>query len=113
MSHICCCPFAPPPFLFCLQELNDRDRFLQVLLEKYQQASEAQAGAAAAASDQQQQQAGAPLQAAGTGGGSGSSKQVHGLPVNAVSSGAPLLLDEAVAVVIRNERGRQVSMGNG
>jgi hypothetical protein len=28
--------------------------------------------------------------------------------VNAVSSGAPLLLEEAVAVIIRNERGRQV-----
>lgn len=94
----------------CLQELNDRDRFLQVLLEKYQQAS---AAAAAGAEQQQQQQPGALMAAAAaaTAGGVSKAAQATGLPVNAVSSGPPLLLDEAVAVIIRNERGRQVSLG--
>lgn len=90
-----------------LQELNDRDRFLQVLLEKYQQAS----AAAQAGAEQQQQQPGALLAAAAaTAGGSSKPTQGAGLPVNAVSSGPPLLLEEAVAVIIRNERGRQVSV---
>jgi hypothetical protein len=90
-----------------LQELNDRDRFLQVLLEKYQQAS---AAAQAGAEQQQQpQQPGAlAAAAAATAGGSSKPAQGAGLPVNAVSSGPPLLLEEAVAVIIRNERGRQV-----
>lgn len=69
------------------KELNDRDKFLQVLLEKYQQAN--QQGAA---------DAGAVVT-------SNSSKQ--GNSANAVSSGPPLLPEEAVAVIIRNERGRQ------
>lgn len=90
-----------------LQELNDRDRFLQVLLEKYQQAS---AAAQAGAEQQQPQQPGAlAAAAAATAGGSSKPAQGAGLPVNAVSSGPPLLLEEAVAVIIRNERGRQVS----
>lgn len=71
-----------------LQELNDRDKFLQVLLEKYQQANQPPADAAGSSST-----------------GSGSSKQAGG---NAVTSGPPLLPDEALAVILRNERGRQV-----
>lgn len=86
-----------------MQELNDRDRFLQVLLEKYQQVGAAQAGAAAAADQQQQPTA---LQAAAAAGGHAGHST--GLPENAVRSGAPLQLDEAVAVILRNERGRQV-----
>jgi hypothetical protein len=73
-----------------LQELNDRDKFLQVLLEKYQQAN----------------QQTAPADAVAVIGGSSSSKQ--GGNANAVSSGPPLLPEEAIAVIIRNERGRQV-----
>ncbi|WIA42292.1 hypothetical protein OEZ86_008306 [Tetradesmus obliquus] len=69
------------------KELNDRDKFLQVLLEKYQQAN---------------QQGAADAGAVVTG---NSSKQ--GNSANAVSSGPPLLPEEAVAVIIRNERGRQ------
>jgi hypothetical protein len=88
------------------QELNDRDRFLQVLLEKYQQASAAQAGA------EQQQQPGV-LAAAATAGCGSKAAQAAGLPANAVNSGPPLLLDEAVAVIIRNERGRQVRLLGG
>jgi hypothetical protein len=72
-----------------LQELNDRDKFLQVLLEKYQQANQQPAAADAVA----------VISSSG-------SKQ--GSSANAVSSGPPLLPEEAVAVIIRNERGRQV-----
>lgn len=96
------CNCILPPF----QELNDRDRFLQVLLEKYQQASAAQAGA------EQQLQPLGPAAGATAGGGS-KAAQAAGLPVNAVNSGPPLLLDEAVAVIIRNERGRQVRFVGG
>lgn len=92
-----------------LQELNDRDRFLQVLLEKYQQAGAAAKQAGAEQQQPQSQQPGALLVAAEAAAG-GSSRAPHGLslPVNAVSSGPPLLLDEAVAVIIKNQRGRQV-----
>lgn len=94
------------PFLH--QELNDRDRFLQVLLEKYQQASVVQGAA-----DQQQQQQSGAMQAAAAGAAGGSKLAPgSGLPVNAVNSGPPLLLEEAVAVIIRNERGRQVRADN-
>lgn len=87
-----------------------------MLLEKYQQASTAAAAATQAGSDPQTQQqpgmmAAAAAAAAGGDGSNGSSgKQgmVGGMPMNAVRSGPPLLLDEAVAVIIRNERGRQV-----
>jgi hypothetical protein len=72
-----------------LQELNDRDKFLQVLLEKYQQANQQPAAADAVA----------VISSSG-------SKQSSS--ANAVSSGPPLLPEEAVAVIIRNERGRQV-----
>jgi hypothetical protein len=74
-----------------LQELNDRDTFLQVLLEKYQQAN---------------QQGATDGSNGGNGSSNNSSKQ--GSSGNAVSSGPPLLPEEAVAVIIRNERGRQV-----
>lgn len=104
-------PQSVPVVAGAVQELNDRDRFLQVLLEKYQQASAAakQAGAEQQ-QPQQSQQPGALLAAAAAAAGGGGSRAPHGssLPVNAVSSGPPLLLDEAVAVIIRNERGRQV-----
>lgn len=96
-----------------VQELNDRNRFLQVLLKKYQQASAAAKQAGAEQQQQQpqsQQQPGALLAAAAAAAGGGGSRVPDGssLPVNAVSSGPPLLLDEAVAVIIRNERGQQV-----
>lgn len=97
-AFFACWPFFP------VQELNDRDRFLQVLLEKYQQASVVQGAA-----DQQQQQQPGAMQAAAAGAAGGSKLAAgSGLPVNAVNSGPPLLLEEAVAVIIRNERGRQV-----
>eukprot|EP00882_Tetradesmus_deserticola_P019343 GHRQ01020813.1.p1 GENE.GHRQ01020813.1~~GHRQ01020813.1.p1 ORF type:complete len:155 (+),score=47.73 GHRQ01020813.1:350-814(+) len=72
-----------------LQELNDRAKFLQVLLEKYQQAN--QEGTADAVAEI-----------------STSSSSKQGSVANAVSGGPPLLPEEAVAVIIRNERGRQV-----
>eukprot|EP00878_Enallax_costatus_P017399 GHUV01018273.1.p1 GENE.GHUV01018273.1~~GHUV01018273.1.p1 ORF type:complete len:830 (+),score=314.81 GHUV01018273.1:156-2492(+) len=67
------------------KELNDRDKFLQVLLEKYQQADQSAEGASSS-----------------NGGDSNSAAAV-----NAVSSGPPLLQEEAVAIILRNERGRQ------
>jgi hypothetical protein len=75
-----------------------------VLLEKYQQAS----AAAQAGAEQLQQPGALAAAAAATAGGSSKPAQGTGLPVNAVRSGPPLLLEEAVAVIIRNERGRQV-----
>eukprot|EP00879_Flechtneria_rotunda_P018094 GHRR01018972.1.p1 GENE.GHRR01018972.1~~GHRR01018972.1.p1 ORF type:complete len:205 (+),score=75.06 GHRR01018972.1:101-715(+) len=69
------------------KELNDREKFLQVLLEKYQQANQPLGGEASSTT-------------------SSSAKKEAGM--NAVSSGPPLSLEEAVAVIIRNERGRQV-----
>lgn len=76
--------------LCVLQELNDRDKFLHVLLEKYQQAD--QTGTAAE----------------GNSSGNTGSDSNAAAAGNAVSGGPPLLPEEAVAVILRNERGRQV-----
>eukprot|EP00775_Hariotina_reticulata_P000779 gene779-1092_t len=73
------------------KELNDRERFLQVLLEKYQQAAQQ------------------PPEGSGMAPGSTSGKQptADSKQGNCLNAGAPLMVDEAVAVIIRNERGRQ------
>ncbi|KAF6264066.1 hypothetical protein COO60DRAFT_270081 [Scenedesmus sp. NREL 46B-D3] len=73
------------------KELNDRDKFLQVLLEKYQQANQQEAADAAA----------------GIGSRSSGSSSKQGSSAGAVGGGPPLLPEEAVAVIIRNERGRR------